>query len=290
MPDFLTEVPLLTRALLILAVVVALHIGVHLVRIGGERLARTSATASVRKLQTTISLATSVAVFTLYFLGVGFILRELGISMTAYLASASVIGLAVGFGSQGVVQDVVTGLTLIFSNLVDIGEMVNIGGQIGIVHSIGMRFIVLENSFGALVSIPNRTITSVISYPRGYVRAIVDVSLADDEDTKRRMITLAEQLVPTVAEQFPGIMRSPPSVDGLQRTSAGRAFLRLKFRIWPDRLEPISQSFRQELVYGLKKLDPGYADWMVAVHFEVEQPRRPERSLGLRAPQLPWRR
>jgi small conductance mechanosensitive channel len=282
MADFITGMPLLGRTLLILGIVVALHFGVHLVRVGGERLTRTEATASVRKLRTTISLATSVSVFTLYFLAIGFILQEFGISMTAYLASASVIGLAVAFGSQGVVQDVVTGLTLIFSNLVDMGEMVNIGGQTGIVRTIGMRFIVLENSHGALVNIPNRTITNVVSYPRGYVRLIVDVSLSDDEDTRRQMVALTEGLVPTVAEQFPGIMRSPPSVEGLVRTSAGRAFLRLKFRIWPDRVEPISQSFRQELMHALKKLDPAYADWMVAVHFEVEKPKRRELSLGLR--------
>lgn len=281
MSEFFTGIPLLGRTLLILGVVVALHLGVHLVRIGGERLTRTEATASVRKLRTTISLSTSVAVFTMYFLAIGFILQEFGISMTAYLASASVIGLAVGFGSQGVVQDVVTGLTLIFSNLVDMGEMVNIGGQTGIVRSIGMRFIVLENSHGALVNIPNRTVTNVISYPRGYVRLIVDVSLSDDAPTGQQMIAATERLVPTVAEQFPGIMRSPPSVEGQHWTSAGRSFLRLKFRIWPDRVEPISHSFRQELLHVLKSMDPGYADWMVAIHFEVEQPRRSSVSLGL---------
>lgn len=281
MTEIFTAMPLLGRTLLILGVAVALHFGVHLVRVGGERLTRSEATASVRKLRTTISLATSVAVFTMYFVAIGFILQEFGISMTAYLASASVIGLAVGFGSQGVVQDVVTGLTLIFSNLIDMGEMVNIGGQTGIVRAIGMRFIVLENSHGALVNIPNRTVSNVVSYPRGYVRLIVDVSLSNDEDVRARMIAAAERLLPTVAEQFPGIMRSPPSVEGLQTTSAGRSFLRLKFRIWPDRVEPVGQSFRQELMHALRQLDPGYADWMVAVHFEVERPRQRTRNLRL---------
>lgn len=282
MGDVFAEMPLLGRTLLILGVVLLLHLAVHLVRVGGERLTRSEATASIRKLRTVISLATSVAVFAFYFLAIGFILQEFGISMTAYLASASVIGLAVGFGSQGVVQDVVTGLTLIFSNLIDIGEMVNIGGQTGIVRSIGMRFIVLENSHGALVNIPNRTITNVVSYPRGYARLIVDVTVSDDTEIRQRMSALTEGLVPTVAEQFPGIMRSPPSLEGMLSTSAGRTFLRVKFRIWPDRLEPISQSFRQELLHHLKRLDPGYADWMVAVHFEVEKPRRRELSFALR--------
>jgi moderate conductance mechanosensitive channel len=279
MADIFSAMPLLTRTLLILGVVAVLHLAVHVVRVAGERLIRGRAAASVRKLRTVTSLGTSAAVFTLWFFAIGFILRELGINMTAYLASASVIGLAVGFGSQGVVQDVVTGLTLIFSNLVDIGEMVILGGQTGIVRAIGMRFIVLETSLGAMVSIPNRTITNVVSYPKGYVRSIVDVSLAEDQDLQRQMIALIEQLVPTVAEQFPGIMRSPPSIEGLVRNSAGRAFMRLKFRIWPDRVEPISQSFRQELLHGLRKLDPAYADWMVAVHFEVEKPVRRARTL-----------
>jgi len=271
MPEALDTTTLPIRLLAVLGVVVALHLVVHLLRIGAEHLTRSETTASVRKLRTLISLGTSVLVFTLYFLAVGYILQAFGISMTAYLASASVIGLAVGFGSQGVVQDVVTGLTLIFSNLVDIGEMVNIGGQTGIVRSIGMRFIVLENSFGAQVNIPNRTITNVIAYPRGYMRSIVDVTLAEDDDQRDRMLAFTSTLMHTVNEQFPGIMRYPPSVEGCIRTGAGREFVRLKFRIWPDRLEPIAQSFRQELLHGLKQIDSSYADWMVAIHFEVEK-------------------
>ena len=88
------------------------------------------------------SLSTSILIFAIYFGTFGLILHELGVSLTAYLASASVIGLAVGFGSQGVVQDVVTGrLTLVFSDLVDVGDMVEISGQTGVVQSIGMRFV-----------------------------------------------------------------------------------------------------------------------------------------------------
>jgi small conductance mechanosensitive channel len=72
-----------------------------------------SSFAKVRKIS---SLLTSIVIFLLYFTAVGLVLREFGVSLTAYLASASVLGLAIGFGSQGLVQDVVTGLTLIFSD------------------------------------------------------------------------------------------------------------------------------------------------------------------------------
>ncbi|MCC5793180.1 MAG: mechanosensitive ion channel [Chromatiales bacterium] len=273
MIEFFSELPLLVRALTILGVVLAAHVAVLLVRWLSRWLTGAQATAGIRKLRTVISLATSVVVFALYFLAIGFILRELGISMTAYLASASVIGLAVGFGSQSIVQDVVTGLTLIFSDLIEVGEMVNIGGQIGIVRAIGMRFTRLENSLGVMVSIPNRTIGNVMRYPRGYMRALVDVTLGEDPSLRGRMIEQVKALLPTVEEQFPGITRHPPSIEGYTRTSAGREFMRVKFRIWPDRVEPISQSFRQELLHGLRQLDPGYMDWMVTVNFEVEEAR-----------------
>ena len=85
----------------------------------------------------------SALICTLYFGALGLVLQELGVSLTAYLASASVLGLAIGFGSQGVVQDVVTGLTVILSDLFQVGDMVEIADKPGIVQSISMRFTTL---------------------------------------------------------------------------------------------------------------------------------------------------
>src|SRR5690606_143283 len=182
---------------------------------------------------------TSVAVFALYFLMIGFILSELGVSLAGYLATASVVGLAVGFGSQGVVQDVVTGLTLIFSDLIDVGDMVEVSGQTGVVRGITMRFVQLENALGGMVYIPNRTISSVINYPRGYVRCLVDVTLSGDDAAKRRMEDAAVRLMTAFSEQFPGILITPPSVEGRRRLASGKEICRLKFRIWPNRGGPI---------------------------------------------------
>jgi small conductance mechanosensitive channel len=225
----------------------------------------------IRKLRSVMSLAISAVVFTVYFLAIGFVLREFGVSLTAYLASASIVGLAVGFGSQGLVQDVVTGLTLIFSDLFDVGEMVEISGQSGLVRKIGMRFVELGNSYGARIFIPNRTITNVINYPRGYVRFIADIRLSADPAVAQGMREIVHKLVPTVYEQFPGILLTAPSFEGELKTSAGTPFVRIKFRVWPNRGEPIEKTFKQELVAELKKLDPDYAEWMVAVYYEVEQ-------------------
>lgn len=287
MTEFFTDMPLWMRSLGIVLIALVAHVAVMLIRFAAARTLRLSLAANIRKMRTILSLATSVLVFTIYFLGVGLILSQFGISLTAYLASASVLGLAVGFGSQGVVQDVVTGLTLIFADLLEVGELVNIGGQVGVVHTIGMRFVVMENAQGSRVSIPNRTITTVTAYPRGYLRLIMDVTLAGDEQRRAAMVEAVEKLLPAAVEQFPGVMRHPPSIEGVTELPSGRVFLRIKFRIWPERGGPIEKSFRPELLEALKRIDPDYVDWMITLHLEVERQTARVRRRPAAAPQTP---
>jgi len=239
------------------------------------------------KARTVTSLSVSVAVFAMYFIAVGMVLKEFGISLTAYLASASIIGLAVGFGSQGLVQDVVTGLTVIFSDLCDVGDMVEIGGQTGIVQKVGIRFTVLTNFMGAEAFIPNRTITNIIRYERGYVRAIADINLLGDSAKAKKIEDRVRSIVEATCEQFPGILITPPTIEGRVKTSSGKEFLRVKFRIWPGQGGPLEASFKQEVVQSLKDIDPAYSDWMVVVTYEVEKkpvslPRAAKHSIKLK--------
>lgn len=250
---------------------VAAHALVIFIRRLGTRVVESGVDSKLPKTRSIASLATSVVVFCVYFTVIGLILKRFGLSITTYLASASVIGLAIGFGSQGVVQDVMTGLTLIFSDLLDIGDMVEISGQTGIVRGIGMRFTVLENALGAQVAIPNRTISNIVTYPRGYVRCLVDVTLAGNDELAERMASRITELAQGAFEQFPGIVLTPPSVEGRHTTTGGRRFLRLKFRIWPGRGAPLETSLKQEITGEMKTLDPAYADWMVMVYYEIEE-------------------
>ena len=208
--------------------------------------------------------------FAVYFGAVGFAVTEAGLSLSTYLASASIIGFAVAFGSQGVIQDLLTGITFIFSDLFDVGDMVEIGNQAGIVQRLGMRFTVLANPLGAEVFIPNRSITNVINYPRGYVRCLADVTVSADPEVAGKMETAIRNIANGIADQFPGILRTPPDFEGRQTTASGRAFYRVKFRIWPGRSGPIETVFRQEVLQAVKTLDETYADWMITINNEVE--------------------
>jgi moderate conductance mechanosensitive channel len=266
-----------------IALVVATHLLVILVRRMAAHFLDSHSGRRYQKLKSISTLATSVVVFTLYFLAIGLVLREFGVSLTAYLASASVVGLAIGFGSQGIVQDVVTGLSLIFSDLVDVGDLVEISAQTGVVRAITMRFVELENAMGAAVFIPNRTINNIVNYPRGYVRCIVDVTLRGDEEQRQRVEATALTLMQTVHQQFPAILITPPSSEGRIKLASGKEILRLKFRIWPNRGVPIETAFNQELVATLQRDDPDYKTWMVAISYEVEERKR--RS----ATGWPWR-
>lgn len=256
-------------AILFLAIVS--HVLVHAIRKLTQKIMATRLHASLSKARTITSLISSLLIFIIYFGAIGIALNEIGVPIGTYLASASIIGLAIAFGSQGLVQDVVSGITFIFSDLVDVGDMVEIGGQVGIVTRLGMRFTVLKNAFGAEVFIPNRSITNVISYPRGYIRCIADITLSKEIDKSEIMEKSIRFIVDSTFEQFPGILLTPPDYEGIQQTSIGRKFLRVKFRIWPGRGGPIENNFKQEIIQALKQIDDKYEDWMVAINYEVEK-------------------
>lgn len=269
-----------TRLALIVGVAIAAHVVVLGVRALSRRALR-SRIASETKLHTVTIFGSSLLVFAIYFGAVGFALSELGVSLTTYLASASVIGLAVSFGSQGVVQDVITGLTVVFSDLLDVGDMVDIGGQVGIVEGVGMRFTVLLNFSGARVFVPNRSIANVINYPDGYIRAYLDARLPSSsglhDEAERRLTDLAQ----AVYEQYPGILLLPPTVEGRRETRGEYSYLRIKFRIWPGQGAVLESAVKAAVTQSLKKLDEQYGDWMVTVYYRAEPP---DRSAGKRLP------
>jgi small-conductance mechanosensitive channel len=268
---YFSEIGTVTGIAILIAAVIGLHIVVVAIRRASRRVMTMKTVGRLSKSKTIVSLATSFIIFSLYFAAIGLILNALGISLKAYLASASILGLAIGFGSQGLVQDVVNGLTIVFSGLFNVGDMVDISGQTGVVRDFGMRFTIIENALGAQVYIPNRTIANVVFYPRGYVRGFADVMLPDDPGLARQMEEKVTAAVGAAAEQFPGIFVSPPSLGGRVKTGSGKEFLRAKFRLWPGRGAPIETFFKQELLSALKALDPSYQEWMVTLNYEVER-------------------
>ena len=231
------------------------------------------------KFLTLTKLIVSGITFVIYFFAVGLVLEEFGVRLTAYLASASVIGLAISFGSQGLVQDIVTGLTVIFSDAMDVGDMVEIVGLavvVGRVEEIGLRFTTLVNLYSQRVLIPNRTIANVSRFPQGGVDAFADVQIPAGADAAPVVGTVAE-IARGMAAQFGAIILDEPVIGEVEMArEGGWAFFRVGFKIWPGQGALIENTFRQQVLKAMKALDPSYADWQIPVTYRAKtRPQKP---------------
>jgi moderate conductance mechanosensitive channel len=276
--DAIRALPAGWRVLVIIAIALLLHLLVRLLRLAGEWIVTPAASPTVArdlfqrrqpKVATVTTLLVSAATFSIYFVAVGLILDAVDISLTAYFASATVIALAVGFGSQGLVQDVVIGITLVFSDAFNVGDVVEISGQVGRVDRIGLRFTTLTNFQGQVVYIPNRNIGIIGRFRRGAIRAYVDIQLTESLSAAD-VAQLVQRIATGLRTQQPAILLAAPEVVGPFDARPGDwRYLRVKFRLWPGQGAFIETAFRQRALAALRRLDPEYADWMLTVTYRV---------------------
>jgi small conductance mechanosensitive channel len=269
-----------TRIVLIAGLAILAHLTVKLIRHISEWVinkseAQKNAFGFVTqqpKFITLTRLIVSGITFISYFLALGFILQELGFNLTAYLASASVIGLAISFGSQGLVQDMVIGLTLIFSDAMEVGDLVEVTGTTNVtgrVEEIGLRFTMLRNFYNQLVFIPNRTIANVSRFPHGGIYAYADIQIPA-EAGRDKAVQAIENIATGMRMQFGAIILGDP-VIGPVETAAGGGwnFLRVHFKIWPGQGSLIETTFRQQIINAMKTFSPNYAEWQVTVTYRA---------------------
>jgi len=119
-------------------------------------------------------------------------LSEIGVNVAPLLAGAGIVGIAIGFGSQKLVQDVITGLFLLLENAVQVGDFVTVSGLSGVVENLSIRTIRLRASDGAVHIIPFSAVTSVTNTSRGIGNAAVTVNIAYKEDVDRASQVLKE--------------------------------------------------------------------------------------------------
>ena len=268
------------RLLLITGFAIFAHLAVKLIRHAGEWSILHGAkhknpldvVTKAPKFITLTRLIVSSVTFAIYFFSVGLILQEFGVNLTAYLASASVIGLAISFGSQGLVQDMVIGITLIFSDTMEVGDLVEITGTtsvIGSVEEIGLRFTKLINFYSQEVFIPNRTIANVSRFPDGGIFAYADVQVP--KNIKQEQVAEALKNIATgMRSQFGAIILKEPLIDNLREASGGSwGYYRVHFKIWPGQGALIESTFKHQVVNALRVADPSYEEWQVAVTYRA---------------------
>ncbi|GIX47260.1 MAG: hypothetical protein KatS3mg131_1471 [Candidatus Tectimicrobiota bacterium] len=214
-----------------------------------------------------------------YFVAIGFALSELGVNYTTYLASLSVLGLAIGFGSQGLVQDMVTGFFILFEGQFAVGDLVEIAGQTGIVEDLGLRMTRLRNYLGQTVVIPNRSIAVVGTYTLGAQQAYVDVAMRSAE-AAAQAAPLLQQVATEVARQFAGVVLQPPRVLEPLVLETGERFLRLHLGIWPQQPWVVEQQLVPRLREACQRAGIEIPGDRVVVFYRPREAR----------PVLPWSR
>lgn len=268
----------------ILLVVVAAALGHILIRIIGatsewvlmashRSKARLWSVAQKPKFATMVRLMANTATTAIYFVAIGLVMEEAGVNLTAYLASASIVGLAISFGSQSLVQDTVVGLTLLFSDALDVDDTVEIVGAtivVGRVQEIGLRFTKIVNLYNQVVYIPNRTIANVSRFPDGGVYAYVDIHIPDGTEAAA-VVAVIKPVAESMQHQFAAIILEAAIIDPMAPTAdAAWHYVRVRFKIWPGQGALIETTFRQRALRAMKTFDPNFADWQVPVSYRAQ--------------------
>jgi moderate conductance mechanosensitive channel len=146
-----------------------------------------------KKAKTLSGLLTSVWRYFIYAFTAVLVLTELNIvEIGPILAGAGVIGLAVGFGAQSLVRDVISGFFIILEDQFSIGDYITVGSYSGIVEELGLRITKIRDFNGELHILPNGQIEAVTNHARGNMRALVEVGVAYEEDIDHVLSVLEE--------------------------------------------------------------------------------------------------
>jgi small conductance mechanosensitive channel len=121
------------------------------------------------------------------------VLSELGIEIAPLLAGAGVVGLAVGFGAQTLVRDIITGLFILIEDTISVGDFVALGGHEGTVEALSIRTIRLRDPSGTVHTIPFSDVTAVVNYTREFAYAVLEIGVAYKEDVDR-VIEVVEEV------------------------------------------------------------------------------------------------
>ncbi|NIS59462.1 MAG: mechanosensitive ion channel [Proteobacteria bacterium] len=145
-----------------------------------------------KKRKTLIPMANTAIKIAAAFIGGIVILDQMGVNVKPILAGAGIVGLAVGFGAQTLVKDVINGLFILLQDLISVGDVAVFGDKGGLVEAVGIRTVTLRDLAGNVHVIPNSSIETVTNMTKGYSRYVFDVGVAYREDVDEVMDVLRE--------------------------------------------------------------------------------------------------
>jgi small conductance mechanosensitive channel len=210
--------------------------------------AREPAPGAAMRIRTLMNVLWTITSGFLGFIVALIVLGQLGINIGPILAGAGVVGLAVGFGAQNLVRDLVSGFFLLLENQIRVGDMAIINGNQGIVEAVTFRTVVLRDQAGAVHVFPNGSINALANTTMDWSAYVVDVSVVYREDPDRVMDVMRR-----VAEQMRGearygqVMLEPIEIFGVDNFTDSTMFIKARLKTVPLQQHVIGREFRRRL-------------------------------------------
>ncbi|MGD6943566.1 mechanosensitive ion channel family protein [Cytobacillus gottheilii] len=204
-----------------------------------------------RREATLMKLLENVLTYVTSFIALMMILQALTINVGALLAGAGIVGLAVGFGAQNLVKDIITGFFIIFEDQFSVGDYVRIDQFEGTVEEIGLRTTKIKNWTGELHILPNGSIIQVTNFSLNNSVAFVDVSLTYDADFTKAEEVLQELFL-TLPEKYSDMVK-PPEILGIQTMAGADVAIRVTSETLPMRHFYIARILRKEIKFCLEQ-------------------------------------
>lgn len=228
-----------------------------------ERREKSRLQMNPRRIVTVGELLKNITSITSNFIMVMLVLGELGFNVAPLLAGASVLGLAIGFGAQSLVKDVITGFFIILEDQFAVGDVIQTGNLKGTVEIIGLRSTRLVSSTGEVHIIPNGLITNVTNFSIGTALAVVDLPFSNTRKLEDS-IELLQRAMEKLKENSE-IVPQVPNVLGIQSLTASEYVIRIAVECVPGVRADLE---RQIQTYAKEALEEAE---MAALKLPIEQ-------------------
>lgn len=180
------------------------------------------------------------------------ILRELGVDITPVLTGAGVAGLAIGFGAQTLVRDVISGFFLIVEDQVRVGDMAVVNGQSGLVEELNLRTIVLRDFDGTVHVFPNGEVKTLANRSKDYSFYVLTVAIRADEDVD--LVTdILRETAGTLADDpvLRACILEPIEIVGVDDFSSGQLVVKARIKTQPLRQWDVGRALRKRFAHRL---------------------------------------
>ena len=200
----------------------------------------------VQRTETLRHIVRSVSKAILILVVVLTISSELGFNIGPVLASAGIVGLAVGFGAQSLVKDVISGFFILFEDQFGVGDVAKIGDFTGVVERMTLRATVLRNLEGQVYVVPNGNIQNVVVMTKGWSRAVLDVTVPHKEELAR-VFDVLQRIGTRLAQDWPDRILEQPVVLGVEKLDDSGVTIRSIVKTPPFKHADVLREWRRRV-------------------------------------------